>query len=240
VNPTSTTAGINSLLAAYEHAICEPGTYLINSSLRVTSNRHITLLPGCTIKAATHGTSLDWQDTGMIQLRDVSNITIDGEGILDGNKAVIGNQRLFGIDLRGASNVTISGITIQNMPASTATGRNGWDGIHISKGTGESSAITVEHVTLDGNVRNGMSVTAAYDVKISTVMVQNTTGNNPGAGIDIEHNVETDQLRNITIRTSTFDNNNYHVLINQRSTSAERSVSFVENALRNHRGFSGI
>jgi parallel beta-helix repeat protein len=239
-NPTSTTAGINSVIAAYEHTICKPGLYLINSNLFVTSNRHITLLPGCTITATTHATKPNWQDTGMIQLTDVSNITIEGSGILDGNKAVIGNQRLFGINLRGASNVKISGITIQNMPASTSTGGNGGDGIKLTKGMTESNNITVESVTLDGNVRNGISVTAASDVKISTVTVKNTTGTNPGAGIDIEHNSDADQLRNITISTSTFDNNNYHIQVNQRSVAADRSLSIVGNILHNHRGFSGI
>src|SRR5262249_2636863 len=162
-NPTNTTAGINSVLASCEYAIYEPGTYLINNSLFVTSNRHITLLPGCTIRTTTHGTNPDWQDTGMIQLTDVSNIGIDGGGILDGNKVTIGNQRIFGLLLRGASNVKVSGITIQNMPASTSTGGNGGDGIYIGKGTAESSNITTESITFDGNVRNGIAVTADSD-----------------------------------------------------------------------------
>jgi parallel beta-helix repeat protein len=77
-------------------------------------------------------------------------------------------------------------------------------------------------------------------VKISTVLVKNTTGTNPGAGIDIEHDFAADPLSNITISTSIFDNNNYHLQVNQRSTATDRSVSIVGNTLRNHRGFAGI
>jgi hypothetical protein len=71
-------------------------------------------------------------------------------------------------------------------------------------------------------------------------MVKNTTGTNPGAGIDIEHNSTADPLHKITIKSSIFYNNNHHIQVNQRSTSADRSVSIAGNIFRNHRGFSGL
>jgi parallel beta-helix repeat protein len=126
------------------------------------------------------------------------------------------------------------------MPASASTGGNGGDGIYIGKGQAESSNITVEYVTIDGNVRNGIAITAAHDVKISSVTIKNTTGTDPGAGIDIEHDFDVNQLYNIAISSSIFDNNNLHIQVNQYSNSADRSVSIIGNLLKNHRGFAGI
>lgn len=123
------------------------------------------------------------------------NINIRGRG------SIIGDRRLhtgsdgqwgMGINLKGAVNTTISGLTIKDC----------WgDCIYVG---GMSKNVLIEKCTLDGGRRQGISITKANGVTIRNSTITNVSGTNPQYAIDVEPNrrdsVDNVKIENVTIK----------------------------------------
>lgn len=121
------------------------------------------------------------------------NIKIRGKGCVVGDrKSHTGKEGQWGmgINLRGAVNTTISGLTISDC----------WgDCIYVG---GRSKNVLIEKCKLDNSRRQGISVTKADGVTIKRCLITNVSGSNPQYAIDIEPN-RRDSVDNILIEDVT-------------------------------------
>lgn len=226
---TDDTAAIQAALNASLMVMFPPGAYLVNDPIEPQAGSHLDL-GVATIKAGVK----DWLDTGIIQFIGKTGLTITG-GTIDGQKALNSTGRIFGIRLRNASNVIIDGVTVQNCPGLNSTGVNGGDGLYIGAAApGQASEnITVTNCTFRGNVRQGCSITRGRYIKIIGCEFVDTSGNAPGAGIDIEADTANEILSDITITGNVFRNNEWGVMIIELSNP--ENITVTGNVFYNNR-----
>lgn len=86
---------------------------------------------------------------------------------------------------------------------------SGGDGIYLGAGkNGEPNQnIVIRDVVCDKNYRQGISVITAQDLLIENVILSNTGGTPPQAGIDFEPNRPTELLSNCVMRNCVIENN---------------------------------
>jgi hypothetical protein len=100
----------------------------------------------------------------------------------------------FAIGLYSANNMEIVGLTIENA---------GGDGIYVGNTSGDfTQDLLVKDVVINNAYRNGISVIAAKNVVIDNVVIANTSGTAPEAGIDFEPNTDLEGIENVVIRNS--------------------------------------
>jgi Right handed beta helix region len=215
-----------------------PGVWNVSASLKPKSNTHIVLELGATLKAA----NINWLDTGVFDLRNVQNVHLSGAGVIDGDKAHNPSGRIFGLVLYNAVKVTIRSLTIQNMPGLDASGGNGGDGIYVSGtiGTPGSQDVLISGVKLSGNVRQGISLVIARGITVEDSVIENTTGSNPGCGIDLEPNNGTDLVKDVLIRGNRFRDNNCHVITGSGTPDVAWNVTISDNHMSDHRTWGAI
>lgn len=107
----------------------------------------------------------------------------------------------MGINILSSSNVTIINPNIKNF----------WgDGIYIGR-TGKHrsycSKVNISGGVLDNNRRNGISIISGKDITIKNIVIKNTNGTNPMAGIDLEPNLSDEFLYNINLNNIQTVNN---------------------------------
>ncbi|HPU05677.1 MAG TPA: right-handed parallel beta-helix repeat-containing protein [Thermogutta sp.] len=104
------------------------------------------------------------------------------------------------LSLRGCRNVIIDGLKLCE---------SGGDGIYLGAGkNGEpNEKIVIRNVVCDRNYRQGISVITARDLLIENVVLSNTAGTPPEAGIDFEPNRATEVLINCVMRNCLIENN---------------------------------
>ncbi len=107
----------------------------------------------------------------------------------------------MGISLFGVTNFEIVGLTIED---------TGGDGIYVGGNFsgGFSENVLIQDVVIDNGYRNGISVVSAKDLLIDNVVIINTGGTAPQAGIDIEPNSPAQFVENVVIRDSIIMANN--------------------------------
>ena len=117
------------------------------------------------------------------------NVRIGGKGAIIGDKHThTGTEGEWGmgINLKGAVNTTISGLTIKDC----------WgDCIYVG---GNSKNVLIEKCKLDHGRRQGISITKARSVTIRNCKITNVSGKNPQYAIDIEPNAN-DTVDNVII-----------------------------------------
>ncbi len=110
-----------------------------------------------------------------------TNVSISGNGSVIGDLSTHidkGGEWGMGIYLKGATNVSVSGISVKNC----------WgDCIYIG---GNSQNITVENCLLAYGRRQGVSITLGSNIKLRDLRISNVGGTNPEYGIDIEPNAD--------------------------------------------------
>lgn len=123
-----------------------------------------------------------------------NNVKIHGKGSIIGDRlAHLGKEGQWGmgIMLLGASDVTVSGITIAEC----------W-GDCIYTG-GDSKRIQISDCLLRGSRRQGISITKAVGVTVSNCTIADISGTNPQYAIDIEPNkrcvVDNVLIENVTV-----------------------------------------
>jgi hypothetical protein len=174
------------------------GTYLAGP-FNVPSNTALVLDPGVTVNI----TSNISEQQKFINIVNVSNVSITGA---QGQSAFVMRKPEYNsgeyrhcLDIEGASDVTVNGISCNN---------SGGDGVYIGGGSrGYSSNIVLKNSTFDNNRRQGMSVISVNGLQVQNCTFSNTNGTAPAAGIDMEPNVPADRLQNVTIQNSTASGN---------------------------------
>lgn len=141
-------------------------------------------------------------------LIDIHNVEIFNPRLIGERDNHIGEKGEWGmgIYIYGSSDITIYNVDIKNT----------WgDGIYISSQKDkQSNNITVKDGYIDNARRNGISIISGKNITIDNLLVSNTNGTRPAAGIDIEPNHRTDTLENIVLKNiKTFNNQNEGILL---------------------------
>lgn len=225
-------AAINS--GASRVIIPDMGQDWIVRPITLRSNQELFFEEGAVVQAKKgefHGRT-DSLFTG----RDVENVIFRGYGAtLRMHKEDYDNPALYekaewrmGIAIQGSYNVQIYGLTIRD---------TGGDGIYLGRGTTMTTNenIIIRDIIADNNYRQGISVISAKNLLIENSVFKNTGGTAPGAGIDLEPNRPDEQLTNVIIRNSVFEDNVVGMLMYLKfmdSTSEEVSILWENNIVR--------
>lgn len=174
-----------------------------------------------------------------------SNIVIRGEGkgaALRMRKQEYWNEPYqksewrHGVSILSSENVTLENLTIAD---------TGGDGIYVgvSKRGVPCRNITVKNVDCVANNRQGISVISVDGMLIEDVLVRDTVGTAPAAGIDFEPNLDDEQITNVVMRRVKAINNHgagfTFYLVNLKDIGEDLSVRMEDcQAVRNHSGLS--
>jgi len=137
----------------------------------------------------------------ILDLRNIENVKIY-------NPRLIGD-RYAHKDVKGEWGMGINILSSRNISIYNPEIKNCWgDGIYISKISAvESENIIIKGGSIDNNRRNGISIISGKQIDISNIMLSNTNGTLPMAGIDIEPNTNDDILESINLKKiKTFNN----------------------------------
>jgi hypothetical protein len=220
-------AGINATASAGQTLEIPAGSYHV-STLSIPSNAKILLDSGATVTANSGFSS----NQHLIDIDGASNVSIggtSGNSIFQMLKSEYtdGSEYRDCISIFSSNSVTINGISCNSA---------GGDGIHIAGG---SSNISVTSSTFDNNGRNGMSVISVNGLMVDHCSFTNTAGNSglapdgPWDGIDMEPNVATDELSNITVQNSTVSGNagNGITVSTDKQSAAAGAISITLNSI---------
>ena len=176
------------------------GNYNI-SPISFPDNSKVMLDSGVTITANSGFGPLD----KMLNIRS-QNVTIAGAGATSvifkmrkseyaSEHASDGSEYRHCLNIEGASNVTVSGISCN---------QSGGDGLYIGYGLqGQPSQnVTVTDSIFDQNFRQGFSLISGQHVFVYRCNFTNTSGTNPESGIDIEPNEPTGHVADVHIEDS--------------------------------------
>ena len=139
------------------------------------------------------------------------------------------------LDIEGASNVTISGISCN---------QSGGDGIYVADGAaGPSQNVTIANSVFDQNFRQGFSLISGVHIFVSNCYFTNTSGTAPEAGIDIEPNTPNNTVADVHI-TNNFSTGNAGAgllialgQLNGSSPSVDITVSNYQSASNQLSGY---
>jgi hypothetical protein len=222
LTPSDRTSDNTSLIqgflnnAAYTRIIIQPGTN--NASWPVKplffnhSNTEVHLNANTVLEALTGG----YPNGGdcVLKATSLSNVKVTGDA---GSEILMHKEEYatlaaaewrHAISFYSCSNVTVSGLLLAN---------TGGDGVYIDGVTGGyCSNVAIANVVTDGCARNGVSVISVDGLTITNCTFKNTRGQGnaaaggPWAGIDLEPDNSSQQLKNIVIDSCTFLNNGYY------------------------------
>lgn len=191
---------LNSTAANGQVLHIPAGNYNI-SPVSFPDNSNVVLDSGVTITANAGFGPLD----KMLNIKS-QNVTIQGAGasgvILKMRKseyaaehASDGSEYRHCLDIEGASNVTISGISCN---------QSGGDGLYIGYGAQRqpSQNITISDSSFDQNFRQGFSLISGQHIFVYRCNFTNTSGTNPESGIDIEPNTDWGVVADVHIEDS--------------------------------------
>jgi hypothetical protein len=196
-----TTAIQNALTASSGTTLYFPaGTYQV-FPLTVPSNSRIIFSGDATLRAIAGYTTFQ----RLLTLYRASNIVIEGNGgVIQMLKSeYTSGEFRHGVYIGGCTNVVINSLVVKD---------TGGDGFYIGPGATNlenSNLITLNNCVSDNARRNGLSITAAYDVWINGGEYKNTIGTQPGFGIDLEPNTSDNELYNINISNVSTSNNEH-------------------------------
>ncbi|GEM_PF-2496651 len=170
----------------------------------------------------------------IILFSEVVDSGVFGRGRITGDNAThieTSSEWGHGINIvDGCSDISIQDITIENCCG---------DGICIGgaeTADGGSINISVEHVIVDNNGRQGITVTKGSNISISKSRISNTgviKGKFPMDGIDIEPN-KNNSVLNVNIYDNTFLNNVGHDFESNcmRTNTMIENVNFYNNTIQ--------
>jgi polygalacturonase len=172
------------------------GIYLVDAvgpdRLKLKSDMTLRLEPRAILKANPNKAP----NYSLLDISGISNVTVTG-GTLEGERRKHRGKKGeggMGIRiLRGARNITISGVTAKEM----------WgDGFYVKGATNvRFCAVSAVH-----NRRQGLSIVDADGVMIANSSFSQTRGTPPSAGIDLEPN-DKQRVSNVRILDSEFSDN---------------------------------
>ena len=157
----------------------------------------------------------------LLRISNASNVTVIG-GTLHGQRDKLKEAQGLGMGLR-IDNAS-SEISVMNMTANDMWG----DGFYIEA----ASEVTLCGVTATNNRRQGLSIIQGDNILVKNSLFQNTNGERPGAGIDLEPDERAQAINNIRIQSSRFlDNAGPGILINGKKGPVS-NVEITRNVFR--------
>jgi hypothetical protein len=195
---------LNNTAANHEALRIPAGSYNI-SPISFPDNSQVVLDSGVTVNA---NPGYGWLDK-MLNITS-QNVTITGAGassvIFQMRKSEYvaehssdNSEYRHCLDIEGALNVTISGISCN---------QSGGDGLYIGGGAqGPSQNITINNSVFDSNFRQGFSLISGVHIFISNCHFTNTSGTLPDAGVDIEPNNAANTIADVHIDNSFASSN---------------------------------
>ena len=175
---------------------------LINAKgLSISSNSIIVFGKNSKIKLVPN----DQGQYEMIRIHDVENVTLYNANVEGDKHNHIGTNGEWGmgISIRGAKNIKLF-----NSVAKYCWG----DGIYlgITEKSSNNVNVTITNTLLDDNRRNGMSIIAAENLWVNNLVVANSHGTSPMAGVDIEPDANSDVIKNLNFDGISSFNNATH------------------------------
>lgn len=174
-----------------------PGTYGLSTGLNLNTGQRLVLAPGAKLKLQAGAA-----DKSVLKVDGKTDVVIEG-GELDGNRANTANGRNLGVHITGASaRVLVRGVYAHGFTSTNSAGGSKGDGFYIGNSNGgatQPTDITLENCISNDNVRQGLSITGGIGVAVLGGAYKNTTGTNPGLGIDVEPDSSSDTCRDIRI-----------------------------------------
>lgn len=137
-----------------------------------------------------------------------------------------------GIEIVASSNIVVENAKINNCRG---------DGIYLSNVSVNNkksyragvSNIVIRNAILDYNRRNGISILAGNGINLDNIVVTNTMGTNPQAGIMIEPSNSLAPLEDIVIENSNLNNNVIGIGFNLNNYAEGGVSKYVTITLRN-------
>lgn len=185
-----------SILNKHSNILIKDGMYNIElidgNGIRPRDGATITFEKNAIIKVKPNTLSY----YSVIDLRDRKNVTIKNPN-LEGDKYThLGSSGQWG---HGINIVDCENITIHNAYATKFWG----DGIYLR----DCKNIRIYNAHLPDNRRQGMSITSGHDIEIHNLIVENTGGQEPGYGVDIEPNWNRDHVTKLRFYKPILRNN---------------------------------
>lgn len=112
------------------------------------------------------------------------------------------------------------------------------DGIFIgSEDGGVSENVQVKGGWINNVRRNGISITSGRNIFLNNILISNTNGTAPEAGIDIEPSIEPEFIENVNLTNIyTFNNKVSGIAVNMNALSTEntKDVKSISITISNH------
>lgn len=202
-------------------------------SVRLRSGNRVVMTPGTTIEALPLRPG-DHQ--AVLWAADAEDLVVEG-GVLDGRSGPV----TLGLSLQGVQRARILGVRANGFR--TDGGRKG-DGFYIgsSKDRPGCTDVVIDSVTADANERQGISVIACQRLRILSSAFTNTSGDAPGAGIDIEPNTDRDVVDDLVIDGCSFTGNQHGILCYLKNAEVLTRLVVTNCTMTDNReyGFSGL
>ncbi len=179
--------------------------WIVSRTINLRSNQEIVFEKGVVVEAKK-GAFLGKGDCLFLAALQ-RNITIIGYGAVLRMRKLDYTQPPYekaewrhALSIRSCENVRVFGLTLAS---------SGGDGIYlgVAKRGVPNSNIHIKDVVCVDNYRQGISVISAENVLMENVVMRDTSGTPPMAGIDFEPNDPTEVLSNIVMRNCTVQNN---------------------------------
>lgn len=164
----------------------------------------------------------DYAEYQVLRIHDVKNVSVYNAVIVGDKYSHLGSKGEWGmgISIRGTQN-----IKIYNAKVSKCWG----DGIYlgVTDKDNKNINITLDNIISDDNRRNAMSVISAQNLYVNRMLVSNTSGTSPMAGIDLEPDSLTDEMKNLNFNNIISFNNKAHgfLIVLHNLTSAKNTNS---------------
>jgi hypothetical protein len=179
--------------------------WIVSRTINLRSNQEIVFEKGVIVEAKK-GAFLGKGDCLFLAALQ-RNITIIGYGAVLRMRKLDYTQPpyekaewMHALSIRSCENVRVFGLTLAS---------SGGDGIYlgVAKRGVPNSNIHIKDVVCVDNYRQGISVISAENVLMENVVMRDTSGTPPMAGIDFEPNDPTEVLSNIVMRNCVVQNN---------------------------------
>ncbi|MCH7333997.1 right-handed parallel beta-helix repeat-containing protein [Acinetobacter modestus] len=171
----------------------------VSKSIKFKSNMSFIMQPKTRIYVKKNGL----QSYKVFSLSSLNNVNIIGGQVVgdNGNHLKPDGEWGMGIDIRNSENIYIGDINISKM----------WgDGIYIgedSKSVKRNKNIKLNNINLNENRRQGITIISGNKIFLENIIISNTKGVLPSAGVDIEPNDKNNILKEIYIKNITTLNN---------------------------------
>lgn len=219
------TAAIQLVLNHGGNIFFPAGTYKTSGRLDVLTNTNLIFDAGVTISVASGILAFN--------LTNTQNVSIYGNGATIQSVKPPSSPNAHCIYMNGATNVVIRDLIIDTF---------GGDGFYIGGISTDSPCgnIFVDNVRVNNAGRNGMSVTYADVVDVQNSSFNNSDGNLPKAGVDVEPNAGT-YTKRISFSNCSFVGNAGSGFITQALTAGAISEDVrIHNCYSSGNGGSGV